>query len=180
VNKAWNYDGADGEQEIPPSLRKRLTPKHTMRRHHLGKPKTAKSRRTVEYGEVVSDALRRLTRGRANDDFVFVTQARSTSTALRWAGGLPWYQSDFYEGRWVPALAAAHAAGLPKAPRFHDLRHTYVAWAVASGASGGVVSGWLDGRENAFSTPGHRALHGHVSAMAPVLGRPSLVRRRQW
>ena len=44
------------------------------------------------------------------------------------------YQSDFYEGRWVPALTAAHAAGLPKAPRFHDLRHTYVAWAVASGA----------------------------------------------
>jgi len=130
--------------------------------------------------EVVSDALRRLTDGRANDDFVFVTQARSTCTALRWAGGLPWYQSDFYEGRWVPALAAAHAAGLPKAPRFHDLRHTYVAWAVASGASGGVVSGWLDGRENAFSTPGHRALHGHVSAMAPVLGRPSRVRRRQW
>ena len=36
--------------------------------------------------------------------------------------------------RRVPALAAARAAGLPKAPRFHDLRHTYVAWAVASGA----------------------------------------------
>jgi integrase len=57
--------------------------------HHLGKPKTAKSRRTVEYGEVVADALRRLTDGRANDDFVFVTRARGTSTALRWAGGLP-------------------------------------------------------------------------------------------
>jgi len=134
VNKAWKDDGADGEQEIPPWLRKRLAPKHTMRRHHLGKPKTAKSRRTVEYGEVVRDALRRLTDVRANDDFVFVTQARGTSTALRWAGGLPWYQSDFYEGRWVPALTAARAAGLPKAPRFHDLRHTYVAWAVASGA----------------------------------------------
>jgi hypothetical protein len=34
----------------------------------------------------------------------------STLPALRWAGGLPWYQSDFYEGRWVPALAAARAA----------------------------------------------------------------------
>jgi integrase len=124
VNKAWKDDGQDGEQEIPPWLRKRLAPKHTMRCHHLGKPKTAKSRRTVEYGEVVADALRRLTAGRANDDFVFVTQPRGTSTALRWAGGLPWYQSDFYEGRWAPTLAAARAAGLPKAPRFHDLHHT--------------------------------------------------------
>jgi integrase len=83
-----------------------------MRRHHLGKPKTPKSRRTVEYGEVMGDALRRLTDGHANDDFVVVTRARGTSTALRWVGGLPWYESDFYEGRWVPALAAARTAGL--------------------------------------------------------------------
>lgn len=134
VRKAWKDDGENGEQEIPPWLRKRLHPKHTMRRHHLGKPKTAKSRRTVEYGEVVADILRRLVKGRVNDDFVFVTKARGASTALRWAGGLPWYQSDFYEGRWTPALTAAHEAGLHKSPRFHDLRHTHVAWAMAAGA----------------------------------------------
>ena len=34
----------------------------------------------------------------------------------------------------MPALATTRAAGLPKEPRFHDLRHTYVAWAVASSA----------------------------------------------
>lgn len=134
VRKAWKDDGEDGEQEIPPWLAKRLKPKHTLRRHHLGKPKTPKSQRTVEYGEVVADVLRRLVQGRANDDFVFVTKARGASPARRWAGGLPWHQSDFYEGRWVLALETAQNEGMQKSPRFHDLRHTYVAWAIAAGS----------------------------------------------
>jgi integrase len=134
VRKAWKDDGVSGEQEIPPWLRKRLALKHAMRRHHLGKPKTPKSRRVVEYGDVVGDILQRLVEGRAKDDFVFVTQPRGTSTARRWSGGLPWHQSDFYDGRWAPALKAAWVAGLHKTPRFHDLRHTYAAWALAAGA----------------------------------------------
>jgi integrase len=150
VNKAWSDDGRDGEQEIPPWLRKRLAPKHTMRRHHLGKPKTAKSRRTVEYGGVVSDAFRRLTHGRANDDFVFVTLARGTSTARRWAGGLPWYQSDFYEGRWVPAPAAARAG-----------RH--VAHAFDRALRGGKIERYEGCRRRAENRGGPVVGSGHLS-----------------
>lgn len=135
VRKAWKEDGTDGATETQPWLAKLLRSKHVMRGHHLGKPKTPKSRRTVEFGDEVAAILKRLIEGREHDDFVFVTSARSPgSAALRWAGGKPWHQVDFYENRWLPALGAAAATGMRKRPRFHDLRHTYVAWSLAAGA----------------------------------------------
>lgn len=47
VNKAWTRDGEDGETETPGWLKKLVRPKQAMRGHHLGNPKTPKSRRTV-------------------------------------------------------------------------------------------------------------------------------------
>ncbi|MEU1276511.1 tyrosine-type recombinase/integrase, partial [Streptomyces sp. NPDC005799] len=66
------------------------------------------------------EMVRRLTSGRAKDDFVF-----------RAAMGGPWRHANFYNRKWKPAVAAAIAAGLPKEPRIHDLRHTHVAWLIA-------------------------------------------------
>lgn len=122
VNKAWKRDGVDDQQEIPGWLRKSLRPKHVMRGHYLGSPKTSRSRRTVTVSEEVAAVLARLVEGRAHDDFVFTTPT-----------GRPLHGADFYERVWYPLMNRLPAAGV--APfRFHDLRHTHVAWLVAGGA----------------------------------------------
>ena len=121
VNKAWKLDGDDGEQAIPGWLAKRVRPKHGMRGHHLGSPKTQKSKRTIEISDQLALILERQLAGRAIDDFVFVTPT-----------GLPIHNSDFYERVWTPLVGTLATLGV--APfRFHDLRHTHVAWLVAGG-----------------------------------------------
>ena len=57
----------------------------------------------------------------------------------------------------MPALAAAGGAGLTKAPRFHDLGHTYFAWAVADGADLRYIQAQL-GHESITTTIG---TYGH-------------------
>ena len=47
VNKAWKRNGEDDATEIPGWLSRQLRAKHTMRDHHLGHPKTPRSRRTI-------------------------------------------------------------------------------------------------------------------------------------
>lgn len=96
MNKAWKRDGENDEQETPAWLRKSLRPKHTMRGHHLGNPKTPKSRRTVTVSEETAAVLERLIEGRAPDDFVFTTPT-----------GLPLHSADFYERVWYPLMAQA-------------------------------------------------------------------------
>jgi integrase len=122
VNKAWKRDGDDGAQDVPGWLKKQLRDKHTMRGHHLGNPKTPKSKRTIEISPEVAEILRRLVAGKAPDDFVFVTPT-----------GLPLHSADFYERVWIPLRGALRKLGV--APfRFHDLRHTHVSWLIAGGA----------------------------------------------
>ena len=121
VNKAWKRDGEDGEQDVPAWLRKQLRAKHTMRGHHLGNPKTPKSRRTIEISDEVAAVLKRQIVGKAADDFVFVTPT-----------GLPLHNGDYYERVWTPLMGALRKKGI--APfRFHDLRHTHVSWLIAGG-----------------------------------------------
>jgi integrase len=121
INKAWKRDGEEGEQDTPAWLKKLVKPKHAMRGHHLGNPKTPKSKRTIEISDELVTVLKRHINGRAADDFVFVTPT-----------GLPLHNADYYERAWTPLMGTIRKLGV--APfRFHDLRHTHVAWLIAGG-----------------------------------------------
>jgi integrase len=121
INKAWKLDGEDGEQDVPRWLVKRLKAKHVMRGHHLGNPKTPRSKRTIEISDQLTAILTERVKGKQVDDFVFVTPT-----------GLPVHNADFYERVWTPLMATLATEQV--APfRFHDLRHTHVAWLVAGG-----------------------------------------------
>jgi integrase len=95
----------------------------------LGTPKSVRSRRTVSYGLAVLEALIPHLAGRPDDDFVFTTQR-----------GRPLRPSNFYHRVWLPALDRANAAGMPKRPRIHDLRHTHVSWLIAAGTPVAAIS----------------------------------------
>jgi integrase len=123
VSKAWKREGEAGAHGTPPWLTKSLTPKHAMREHYLGNPKTAKSRRTISISLSVAAALARQTAGKDPDDFVFTSRHGRPAAAQR---RLPHHV-------WRKLMKALAAEGV--APfRFHDLRHTHVACLVAGGA----------------------------------------------
>ena len=122
VNKAWKRNGEDDATETPGWLSRQLRAKHTMRDHHLGHPKTPRSRRTITIAPTVAALLEKRIEGRPADDFVFTSRT-----------GLPLHNGDFYTHIWrklMTAVAAEHIAPF----RFPDLRHTHVAWLIAGGA----------------------------------------------
>jgi len=101
VNKAWKRNGEDNTTDTPGWLAKQLRPQHTMRGHHLGNPKTPKSRRTVTISPAVAQLLSRRIEGKAADDFVFTTRT-----------GLPLHNGDFYTHVWRKLMKALASAGL--------------------------------------------------------------------
>ena len=122
INKAWKRNGEDGETDTPRWLAKQLRSKHTMREHHLGNPKTPRSRRTITISEAVAESLRPRIEGKASDDFVFTSKH-----------GRPLHNSDFYTHVWRKLMQVLSEEGIAQL-RFHDLRHTHVAWLIAGGA----------------------------------------------
>ncbi|MFF8290474.1 tyrosine-type recombinase/integrase [Streptomyces sp. NPDC016309] len=88
---------------------------------YLGPPKTKKARRVLRLSPAQVEVARRQSTGRRPDDFLF-----------RAAMGGEWRHANFYNRKWMPAVAAAVAKGLPKKPRIHDLRHTHASWLIAS------------------------------------------------
>lgn len=122
VNKAWKGVGEDGATDVPGWLAKQLKPKHTMREHYLGNPKTPKSRRTITISPATARLLATRIEGKAADDFVFTTRT-----------GRPLHNADFYTHVWSTLQKKLSAEGIGRF-RFHDLRHTHVAWLIAGGA----------------------------------------------
>ncbi|KAA6221767.1 site-specific integrase [Streptomyces albofaciens JCM 4342] len=88
---------------------------------YLGPPKTKKARRVIALTAAQAETARRLTAGQPPEGFVF-----------RAAMGGAWRHANFYNRKWLPAVKAAVAKGLPRRPRLHDLRHTHVAWLIAA------------------------------------------------
>ncbi len=73
-----------------------------MRDHHLGNPKTPKSRRTITISPAVAKVLRQRIESSGPDDFVFTSRT-----------GLPLHNGDFYTHVWrklMKALAAEAGA----------------------------------------------------------------------
>ncbi len=91
-------------------------------RFYLGKPKTRESRRRITLAPIVVSALQRASTGRTSEDLVFGAPR---------GGRLD--QGNWYESRWQRAIKAAQVKGLTKTPRFHDLRHSNVAWLISAG-----------------------------------------------
>ena len=89
INKAWKRNGEDDATDTPGWLAKQLQAKHTMRDHHLGNPKTPKSRRTITISAAVAKVLRQRIEGSEPDDFVFTSRT-----------GLPLHNGDFYTHVW--------------------------------------------------------------------------------
>ncbi len=89
---------------------------------YLGKPKTRESRRRITLAPTVVSALQRASDGRTSEDLVFGAPR---------GGRLD--QGNWYESRWQRAIKAAQAKGFTKTPRFHDLRHSNVAWLISAG-----------------------------------------------
>ncbi|HEX7353851.1 MAG TPA: site-specific integrase [Mycobacteriales bacterium] len=88
---------------------------------YLGKPKTRESRRRITLAGPIVDALRRAAAGRGPDELVFPAN-----------GGGRLVHGKWYRG-WQRAIKAAQLQGLAKTPRFHDLRHSHVAWLISAG-----------------------------------------------
>ncbi|MBL1108510.1 site-specific integrase [Streptomyces sp. 5-8] len=146
---------------------KRAAPGAGRPAHFLGPPKTKKARRIIALTDAQMETLRRRMSGKRPEDLLFETRF-----------GKSWRHDNFWRRRWVPAVDAAIAKGLPKRPRIHDLRHTHVAWLIAQRIPLPAIQARL-GHESITTTVdryGHlvQALDGETrAAVDAVMGAPT-------
>jgi integrase len=146
----------------PPRLHVRHAWKDDGRgRMELGAPKSHRSRRTVTFGPAVVDALAAHVVAKERHELVF--------TAPR---GGPVRQGNFYHRQWSPAVRRAMQRGLPRAPRIHDLRHTYASWQLMDGVALLTVSRRL-GHETAAVTSD---IYGDINPQAEEAAVASIER----
>ncbi|MFE2352245.1 tyrosine-type recombinase/integrase [Kitasatospora cineracea] len=106
----------------------------------IGPPKSRKSRRTLVLAPLESAILQRAARGKKPTDLLFPAPE-----------GAAWQAGTFRRLRWRPAVEAAQAEGLTKAPRIHDLRHTHASWLIYRGIPLPAISARL-GHESIQTT----------------------------
>lgn len=125
--------------------------------YYLGPPKTRKARRLVALAPAQADLARRLTTGQLPEAYLFRTPT-----------GKHWRHANYYNRKWLPAVAEAVKKGLPKRPRLHDLRHTHASWLIAANIPLPAIQARL-GHESISTTVdryGHlvRSLDGDITA----------------
>lgn len=146
---------------------KRAAPGEAGPSYFLGPPKTKKARRVIALTDGQMEMLRRRMAGKRPEDLLFETPR-----------GKSWRHDNFWRRRWVPAVEAAVAKGLPKRPRIHDLRHTHVAWLIAERIPLPAIQARL-GHESITTTVdryGHlvQALDGEIrAAVDTAMGAPA-------
>ncbi|MFF0295592.1 tyrosine-type recombinase/integrase [Kitasatospora sp. NPDC004614] len=106
----------------------------------IGPPKSKKSRRTLVLAPLEAAILQRAARGKKQTDILFPAPE-----------GAAWQAGTFRRLRWLPAVEAAQAEGLTKAPRIHDLRHTHASWLIYRGIPLPAISARL-GHESIQTT----------------------------
>lgn len=143
----------DPENDTPHFRIRRAWKRQPNGSHKLGRPKSRASRRRVELADndYAVDLLRRLSRGRSGEEYVFLTPS-----------GVHWRHANFFNRPWLQAiyksarcerhrledgitnmhnLKRRHVihCGCPgttgKIPRIHDLRHSNAAWLIEKGVS---------------------------------------------
>lgn len=85
----------------------------------LGPPKTVRGRRTAKIIPASMVHIEPLLHGRDPDEWLFLSKRGGPVRG-------DWWRTDV----WRPAVARS---GIGKAPRVHDLRHTFASWAIRAG-----------------------------------------------
>lgn len=101
----------------------------------VGKPKTAKSRRTIVLPPEIHDEIAAACEGKAGSEYVFTTK-RGNMIPHR----------TFWSRYWLPAVQH-----LSPRPRIHDLRHSHASWLLGNGVPIHVVQARL-GHESIQTT----------------------------
>lgn len=136
--------------------------------YFLGPPKTKRARRIIALSPVQMEMVRRRMTGKAPEALLFETRL-----------GKAWRHDNFWRRRWIPAVEAAIAKGLPKRPRIHDLRHSHVAWLIAAKVPLPAIQARL-GHESITTTVdryGHlvRELDDQITAAVEVAMAPPAI-----
>ena len=133
----------------------------------LGAPKTKRSNRTVALPPEVIEAITPLVQAKGAKDFLFTSKS-----------GTPILNATFWRNVWSPAvqefagdevridhdkggrkIRTLVKVGPGKHPRVHDLRHTFVSWAISSGVPLPVIQRQL-GHESITTTVDR---YGHLA-----------------
>lgn len=138
------------------------------RKPYLGPPKSRRSRRTVAVAETAAEAVRRLIKGRGQEEFIFADE-----------NGEAWGGSKWYHRFWKGAIVEARSRGLGKSPSLQDLRHTHASWLIAANVPLPAIQRRL-GHESITTTVdryGHLVKELETEALAAIevaLNRPRL------
>ncbi|MGY1827604.1 tyrosine-type recombinase/integrase [Blastococcus sp. SYSU DS0541] len=130
----------------------RLALKWRGKKWTLGRPKTRSSVRRILLPPKLVDVLRPLVKDKGPEDYVF--------NMVEGKPGDPLHHGNFHKRYWKEAVAdAGTGAGVPKAIRIHDLRHTHAAWLLCAGEAPIVVAKRL-GHSSTTTT---QDIYGHIT-----------------
>ncbi|MGC0239489.1 tyrosine-type recombinase/integrase [Arthrobacter sp. SD76] len=121
-------------------------------RYYMGPTKTRAGRRTIGLNPTLVDLLVPLVASRPGSELLFTTPS-----------GQRIAHKPFWQHHWVPAVRAAQAQGLTKAPRIHDLRHTHASWLLQNG---GISLFALSRRLGHASVRTTEQVYGHLMPQA--------------